>query len=425
MRRENNLKSQGGINIYSFPNPSSHGFYLSLTFRAGCMYEGEGECGITHFFEHIAIRNINKLMGGELYRTLDREGIEFNASTYGEMVQFYITGAKSEFRRAAEIITKVLSPIILSPAEISCEAGRIKAEIRENDERGSLANFTSGIVFAGTTLSRSITGTAGGISRITKSRLEDYRKRITTPENIFLYATGAVSDADLSYLASLLDGYPLYEGEVHENIAPVPEKFGKRECKVHIKSADFTMVRFTFDMDMSKISGCEADLIYDLLLSGYASKLFIEMSENRGLCYDLSGAVERYTNIGTFTFAFEVGQGKLYDAVELTLGILEELGTHEISSEEMMKAGYVKNSELLLDDIRELNFTLSYDNHIMGEGYQTLKERADAYDAVTPERLMLACRELFKPQNLTLTMKGNKKKIDAERIKKILEGFRK
>lgn len=423
MTRECKRISKNGIEIYDYKNPASHGFYLSLTFRAGCMFEREDECGITHFFEHVAIRNVNAQMQGELYKTLDREGLEFNASTYGEMVQFYVTGAASDFALGAEIITRVLSPIILGTDEIKTERDRIKAEIREGDERGSLANFTAGVVFEGTTLARSIIGTAGGISRITGARLEKYRQRITNAKNLFFYATGNLDDEGLDYLSSLLDGVTLYEGEMRENIAPVPEKFGKREPKVHIKNADFTMARFTFDMDMKKISSCEADLLYDLLLGGYASRLFIEMSENRGLCYDLSGAVERYKNIGTFTFSFEVAQGKLYDAIALTLEILHSLGEREIDERDMMKAGYVKGTELLYDDLRELNFTLLYDNHVMSEGYATLSERADAYNSVTPTDLCRAAKNLFKKENLTLTLKGKKKNIDSQRIEKILQSF--
>jgi hypothetical protein len=46
-------------------------------------------------------------MNGELYPLLDKHGIEFNASTYSEMVQFYITGAKSNFNIAAETPNKI------------------------------------------------------------------------------------------------------------------------------------------------------------------------------------------------------------------------------------------------------------------------------------------------------------------------------
>ena len=82
--------AKNGISVYSFTNKDNHSFFISMFLKAGCMYESDGENGITHFLEHVAIRNVNKLMGGSMYRELDRLGMEFNASTYSEMVQFYI-----------------------------------------------------------------------------------------------------------------------------------------------------------------------------------------------------------------------------------------------------------------------------------------------------------------------------------------------
>ena len=106
------------------------------------MHEEDGESGITHFIEHALIRNVNKLEGGKMYSRLDKLGIEFNAGTYSEMVQFYTGGSVGHFGFAADMITKLLSPIVLNAGEIDAERRRIKAEIRENDDKTSLSTFS-------------------------------------------------------------------------------------------------------------------------------------------------------------------------------------------------------------------------------------------------------------------------------------------
>jgi hypothetical protein len=85
-----------------------------------------------------------------------------------------------------------------------------------------------------------------------------------------------------------------------------------------------------------------------------------------------------------------------------------------------MKAGYVDNADMLLDDPRELNFTYAYDNCIMGLGYNGAEDRKSAYKAITPKELLAAANEIFTPRHLTLTMKGNKNKTDLSKIKEIL-----
>jgi len=422
MEREICITAKNGIKIHATPTSHLHGFSLSLFLRAGSMYERDAESGITHFLEHIAIRNVNAVMNGELYSLLDKHGIEFNASSFSEMVQFYVVGSCAKLAVGARLLSLLLSPIILSSAEIERERSRIKAEIRESDERTSLSGFSNKIVCEGTSLANPITGTLGSVNAITARRLEEYRKRVFTRDNVFIYATGALTDIDLALIADSFDT-PLPDGEPNLNFAPVPEKFGRREPSVHIKNADFTMLRFTFDMDMSKVGVVESDLLYEILLGANSSRFYIELSENKGLFYDVSGSTERYRNIGSFVFSFEVRPDKIYEATEGVLGILTRLKSDLLLEDECMKAGYVDNALLLFDDVRELNFTMAYDNCIMGLGYDGLEERAEAYRRVSPESLRAAAREIFKPSNLTLAIKGNKRKIDAARLNALISEF--
>lgn len=419
MYKEQSRVTKNGVTIYDYKNPGINSFYISLFLRAGSMHEETS--GITHFLEHAAIRNVGAVMNGSLYSTLDRYGMEFNASTYSEMVQFYITGASKNFDLAAEIIARLLSPIILSASEIKTERERIKAEIREGDDSTSLASFSNNIVHEGTTLARTITGTLGGVDKITKTRLEDYRRSVQTCENIFFYVTGNFTENNLKKLSSEIEKYSVGEGKKNENLAPVCKDFGKRAGNVHIKNADFTMLRFSFDMDMSKMTIAESDLLYDMLLGGYNSRFFIEMSEKRGLFYDISGSSERYNNIGTLVFSFEVRGGSVYEAVETAVGLLSEFKENIPDESTMMKAGYVDNAYLLYDEPRELNFTFAYDNHIMNAGYESIEERAERYKVVTPERIREVADVIFRPENLTLALKGSKKKIDTAKLEEIIK----
>lgn len=420
---EKRMTAANGIEIYSYRNPALHGFSISLFLRAGLMYEGEDEQGITHFLEHALIRNINKQKGGKLYATLDRHGVEFNAATYSEMVQFYAQGASDAFAVGADVIAAFFNPIILSAAEIATERKRIKAEIRESDEKNSMASFTASEIYAGTSLAGSITGTNKSVDRITLTRLEEYRKRVFIKENLFVYVTGSFSDSDLDNLSRLLGEVVLSEAssesDIHTNVAPVSRYFGKRDAKIAVKNADYTSLRFSFDMDMATVDDNAADVLYDMLLSGYSSPFFIEMSEERGLFYDTSGAVEKFKNIGSFYFGYEVKERDIYAAAEITVDILNDYATRLRDPSEIMKAGYVNNAPLLYDDMRELNFTMAYDNHIMDAAYKTLEDRIAAYRALTPESIRNTARSLFRAQNLTVTVKGSKKRIDTEKLKKI------
>lgn len=415
------ITAENGIKIYGYKNPSLHGFFISLFLKGGSMYESEDECGITHFLEHVLVRNVNKLYGMKLYSELDRHGLEFNASTYAEMVQFYLSGASKNFKRAADAAVKLLSPIVLSKSEVDAERRRIKAEIRENDDKSSMSSFAMSEIYSDTSLKNSITGTNRSVDRITAKRLEEYRKRVFNKDNVFFYVTGSYEDSDLSYLANSIGKYELCEGLdcEHNNIAPIPENFGSRGARIAVKNGDYTIVRFNFDLDMKCLSSPLVDLIYDNLFIGYNSPFFIKMSEEQGLFYDISGSTERYCNIGTLYFSFEVKERDIYDAVQCSVDILNSFKRELLSDFECMKAGYTDNADLLFDDAREMNFTFAYDCHVMGLLYKTVEERRAEYEKITGEDIRRGARQIFTPENLVLTVKGNKKKIDLGRLLEI------
>lgn len=412
--------TRNGVSVCVYSNEALHSFHLSLFIRSGSMHETEDESGISHFFEHAAIRNVNRIMDGRLYSLLDERGVEFNASTYSEMTHFFVGGATKNFGFARDVLLKVFSPIILDKAEIEAERARIKAEIRESDERTSLTAFTNGVVHQGTSLARSIAGSLGSVGAISKRRLEEYRKRALVAENIFFYVTGNVSDTDLDSLVSAIEELRLERGACSSNAAPVSRNFGKREQSVHIKNADFTMVRFTFDLDMTSLTLAETDIVYDALLSGYSSEIFTELSERRGLFYDVSGSLERYSNIGTLSFSFEVRSSLLYESVQSAVDVLLSMKRKLLPEGRCMRAAYVDNAYMLYDDPRELNFTFAYDNHIMNAGYAGISQRASAYSEITPVRVRELARKIFTLKNLTFTMKGAKKRTDENRLAEIL-----
>ena len=423
--REGRRVSARGVELFDYGNPGSHGFYISLFVRAGSMHEAAEENGITHFLEHALIRNLNqfyKPSGVNPY--LDRYGLELGASTFSEMVQFFVCGSAAAFGRGAELITALLRPLSLPVSELDAERERIKAEIRENDERGSLTNFTNELVHAGTSLSRPITGNRTALNRIRLKQLEAYRRRVFSPENLFLYVTGNYKEADLTELLRLVD--ERLDAEVgfrQENLAPRTAAFGKREGRVYLKNADFTLLRLTFDMDMARLGLAEVDLIYDMLIGGNNAILFRELSELRGICYDVQGATERYNNTGSFTISLEVRENRLYEAAELVLRLLREFTETLYPEQALMKASYVDNAYLLYDDMREMNFTFAYDNHILGQSVSSISERSALFASVTPEAIREAASSIFKKENLTVTLKGKKRSVDLARLEEILRNF--
>jgi len=408
--------SQNGIPVYLYENRALHGFCISMFVRAGVIYENEDNEGAAHFLEHVAIRNLNAVYGGTLYEKLDALGMELTASTYHEMIQFSLVGSRRYFAEGAKILSNLLSPLVLSKADVDTERARIKAEIRESDERDTLSYFSAKTLFDGTPLAYSILGTNKSVDAMSARKLEVYRRFAMSEGNVYFVVTGNVCAVDLDVLLEAVSDKTVYPGVKREAVIQKPTTFGNRGGAVYVKSADYTVLRFQFDMDMTKLTVPVTDMLYDVMFTGNSSLFFTELSEKRGLCYDISGSVDRYINIGSFSFTVEVKKGDVDEVVKLTVALLNRLKSLPLPKEKMPYAPYVDNAGMLADDMTDTNFTFGYEKEILNLPYHTLSERSLAYACVTPEDLQNAAKILFTKNNGVLTVKGEKKRLDTERL---------
>ena len=280
---EKRIITSNGVTIRYYENSAVGGFSLSLFLRAGSMFESEDENGSAHFFEHTVFRHLNKLHNGRFYHLLDACGLTMEATTGVKCVEFNISGAAKHFRTAAEIFSEIFEPITLSGAEIAPERGRIKAEIREEDNAGTLEHFCDEAVWQGSSLSRTVSGSAPRLDRLGIKALKGLQKRLLSPENICFYAAGRITEEDVSFLAKKMEKKCLYHSERLKNEAPVPTAFRNRPKTAHVKNAPFSAVRICFDSPGTAEELPALYLLWDMLFGGETSILHDRLSERTGL----------------------------------------------------------------------------------------------------------------------------------------------
>lgn len=410
-----------GIPVYLYPNPALHGFCLSLYVRAGSLYETAEQSGETHFIEHMVFRNINHRMKGGLYPLLDRCGLSFNAETYKEFMQFYIVGAKEHFVDAVTVFSHLFDPMVLPRDQIDPERMRIKSEIRESDEGTSLDYFSDSIVWKDTALERSILGRAGTLDRMGSKFLTDAARRIFSRNNLFFYVTGAVTKENLDYFCAAISTPVEETVPTRNNVAPLPENFGNRPRQVFIKNSDETVLRFSFDFAAEKYTNAELMLLYDILFYGECGKIYRELSDKTGLIYSFDPCLERYRNAGALHLKYEVRPANLLRSVELVCQILQGLKEGLTDELDYVRPLYLDNGGLLFDNAEEFNWTRAYEVHVLDCPYPDHAARSSAFGVVSAQRISQIAKEIFCTRNLTLTLKGNKRQIQADRLVEITE----
>lgn len=412
--------TKNGLPIYTYANPSLHSFCLCLYVKAGPLYETDGENGITHFWEHTVFRSIDAQMKRTLFQTLDSHALEFSGCTYKEFVQLKITGAAKNFSLAADIFTKLFSPMQATGADIKIERSRIKAEMREDDEKNSLDYFSNRIIWKGTSLENTVTGANKVLDKIGVAALQAAHRKLLSVNNLFLYVTGCVEERDIDFLAECMERLPLEATQpVRDNAASVPADFFRRGAQIMVKNDTYCCVQFSFDVPTASYSEAELYLLYDILFSGDSCRIFQELSDRTGYIYSYDAAFEQYVNIGNLHFQYEVQAKNLPASIERVVAVLADLKEHPAELA-YVKAPYTENADILLDSDEDLNWNMAYDSHILRQGFSSVGERAKAYEAVTPGRIREIAREIFVPDNMVVTMKTDKKKLDAGKIRELL-----
>ena len=419
LQMEKTLITKNGVAVHSYKNEKISSFAISLFLRCGPMYESENENGFAHFFEHIVFRNINAIMDGKLYETLDECGLYFNAATYVNYIEFTISGARSHFNDAAKIISLVLSPFALPASEINTEKKRIKAEIREDDE-SSLDRFSDGLVYEGTSLERPITGKCPNVEKFGLKMLRAERKRFLTRENTFFYVGGNFKEKNLSFLSSLIEKQEIFSAAPFSNIAPVPARFGKRGCTVAVKNAASVSVKLSFDVKNEGYTLPELFCLSDSLFAGESCPMYRELSENTGLIYSYDETLLCFENVSFLSVSYEVRADKLMKSIETVTKMLKLAKTNAGKRLKYILPAYTDNAYISLDSAEAICSDYGYYSHILGSKYRSVDDRISEFSSVSEERITALAGTVFTPDNLVVSVKGNKNKIDTDEIKRII-----
>ncbi len=413
---EKTTVTSNGVNIYYFDSPHIHSFTISLFIRSGLIYENKNNFGFTHLFEHAAFRNVNAHLNGCLYETLDLCGLDFNASTYVDYTEFTITGAPKHFRTATDIISKVLSPFIISSKDLELEKKRIKAEIHEECE-GSLRRFSDSVIYAGSPLSLPITGKCRDIDKLGITKLKKLSDSMMHPENLFFYVAGSFTETDISYLSGKVSAFHLNGRKTEQKSIILPSSFGNRKCTCVIKNSPSASVRFSFDIDMRGLKEKELIMLSDIIFTGETCPVYREISENAGLIYSYENYIDFHGSFAVLSVSFDIRADKLNSAAAMLFAILADLKKSAGSRIRYVLPIYCDNALMCLDDSVSLASDNGYYNHILNLGFYSPELKSREFLSVSADKLCDICNKIFRTGNLVICIKGSRNAVSPNRIR--------
>lgn len=379
---------------------------------AGSRYETKKTNGISHFLEHMAFKGTkNRPTAREISSLIDGIGAESNAFTSKEITGYYIKSSFQHVDLSLDILSDMLSNLLLDPKEIDKERGVILEEINltEDTPSNKIGDLFENVLYGEAPMGWDIAGEKENIKTITQENFLAYMKSLYSADNMVLIVAGKFDvEKTLLNITLKFEKLPQFKTIPFERV--VEKQMGPVAVLKHKKTeqAHFALGVRTVGMKNKK-EEMVLGVLASILGGGMSSRLFHEVREQRGLGYYVYAHSENYLDCGYIAAFAGVDAGRITQAIEVVRDeLLKICADKEITQEELVKAKEYRKGHFILALENTKNAAIHYASDLILKGkMENPEEVLKEIDAVTLEEVVEAACKYLKKKNLNLAIIGN------------------
>lgn len=290
---------------------------------AGTRHEDAADSGMAHFIEHLSFKGTERRRACHISNGLERVGGDLNAFTNKQETVYYAAVLRSDFRRAADLLTDIVFHSTYPQREIDREVEVICDEIESYKDSPADLIFDEfeAMLYAGHPLGRDILGQADRLRAYTTADARRFTSRYYRPTNAVFYVRGGIATYRVqAYLEKLWGEAPTNHsapsnlpptGEAYGASAPSPvggrvgegaERAGEAAGAVRCVSRDTHQAHVLIG---ARTFGGHDDRRFPLMLlnnilggPGMNSRLNLSLRERAGLVYSVDASLTTYPDTG-------------------------------------------------------------------------------------------------------------------------------
>jgi predicted Zn-dependent peptidase len=308
---------------------------------------------------------------------------------------------------ALDVLTDLVQAPLFDPAELEKERKVVLEELASvADSPGQLVDLIlDELLWPEQPLGWDVAGTNESVEGLTRDMVVDYVRRQYVPNNMVVSVAGAV---DVEEVVGLLQGtlgtlppgtpepwFPAVDGQTE----PRSKLLFKRTEQSHIAIG-------VHGLPLTNPDRYALDLLSVLFGESMSSRLFMELRERQGLCYDVHSYVTHFLDTGSFGVYAAVDPGNAARAVAALMEETRRL-LDGIPDEELHKAKELAKGRMLLrmEDTRSVSGWSGGQEILTGE-ILSPDEVIERLDAVTPGDLVRVVSGLLHREKLNLAVVG-------------------
>ncbi|MBN1258428.1 insulinase family protein [Candidatus Peregrinibacteria bacterium] len=400
---------ESGLRIVTSPLEGTKSITVLCLVGAGSRNEKKEINGISHFLEHMFFKGAKKYKkAADVSSAIDAVGADFNAFTGKEYAGYFVKCASRHKEIAFDVLGDMMINSTFLPEEIEKERGVILEEFNMYQDTPvyQVAWDFEHLVFGDQPLGWDEVGSKEVIKRVTQNDFVHYKKSLYTPDNTVISVAGDLEESEIVGLTKKF--FPFDDGKRAYQFVPYRKIAGGKKVNVRNKKTEQGHLILGVEAVPARHPDEFTAKILSVILGGnMSSRMFLGVRESKGLCYYIRTNTDVYADTGTLSTSAGVDLTRADMAIQAILNEYKRISEEKVSPSELKKAKEFMKGKIILrlEDSEEVS-------HLMGKQallYDTIDsvdEIIRKTDAVTADDVLRLSRELFKEENLRLSLIG-------------------
>ena len=403
-------KIPNGPRLILVPRKNVPSLTVLVAVPVGSRYESDNLRGVSHFIEHLLFKGTKKRPDTlALTRELDCLGAEYNAYTAKDRTAYHLKTIKKNQEKALDILSDMFFNPLCRKEDFLKEKDVIIEEIKMYKENPLfyIDDVFEQTLYGSHSLGKMISGEIGDIKKLSLKKLLEFKNNFYQPDKIVIVLAGNIQ--------------PNSEELIKKYFSPRKKitRKGKGFISFTKKRPCFKMKKVVKEVDQVQIALGGISYPYNdernyplsllaVILGGYmSSRLFLKVRVEKGLAYFVRMDTNIYEDTGSFAVWAGVDKAKVKEAVKVILEEFFRVKKELITKEEIQRAKtfYEGRTKIQMENS---DFLASFfaREAMFSKKILTPLEKIEKIKKVTPEQIQEVAKELFRPDNLALSLIG-------------------
>lgn len=286
-----------GTRVVTETHPYSRSVAIGFFVDVGSRDEAGGNCGVTHFIEHLVFKGTRKRTAFDISKSMEAVGGDLNAYTTRENTCFHATCLKEHFPLALDVLADLIQDARMNNRDFERERGVIVQEIDmakdSPEEYGGDLFFEK--VYADHPLGAPIAGTTEALERMNRRDLVKFYQNFYVGSRLVVSAAGAVDHEEVVEQVERALSKVEKGRRSSRRSPPRFRRFG------HFQHRPSEQVHLFFGMPSSSYRDplrFDSYIVNALLGGGMTSRLYQRVREKRGLVYSVYSYLQSFVDTG-------------------------------------------------------------------------------------------------------------------------------